>query len=64
MADYSSIAEVKTSRSVQKTNQFLADNWILMDVCRRKGRPLFVLGRRESLSDIDIEALLERPSKL
>ena len=45
MKDYSEITQVKTTESVQETNELLSGEWVLMDVCRRvNGGPLFVLG--------------------
>ena len=44
MTDFTSIIQVKITDSDTEVNKLLAGDWVLLDVCNREGRPVFVLG--------------------
>ena len=44
MTDFTTITQVKITDSDTEVNKHLAGEWVLLDVCNREGRPVFVLG--------------------
>ena len=44
MLDYTAITQVKTTDSEEDANNLLSGEWVLLEVCKQEGKPVFVLG--------------------
>lgn len=44
MLDYTAITQVKTTDSEEDANNLLSGEWVLLEVCKQGGKPVFVLG--------------------